>query len=486
MGRVILYLVKYWLKNYPITCEIWSYESNKQHTKELLGDLLEDAICSDRIKLITEETFNEVKRSRWAYFKEGLGLAGKILIYGSHVNWKQPYRIYCMHYGNIFCWGMGASTIEGSWISRLNYMPVDISFSIVLILAGFVTRGIRRVVLKNKIIMKERKTQDQLAVLANRYSQADCMVIPIVTLKSGLDLDFPRLVILLDLVTLEYYDYFIGIDPNLIYWIDDGRKCAEEYGRQGIFFCGISNYVIIKQLLKYINTVRKENTGYIYLAAMIPDGISKKLLSRRTIQNKYKIEGRYIFYPTQIRPYKNIITLLKAVQLLRLNNIDIKVVLTAEYGFKYDPKACEYSDNNGLWNRIIFCKSVPELDLYSLYAHAEAITVTSLFEGGFPLQALEALMMDTPVIMAKIPVTLERLAHEGLAQESCGLLLYSPEDENGLAEGIRAILRDRGKVVQNQERAKRKLLSYTWDDVSREYYERLSKVVGNSNRSQNV
>lgn len=485
-GRLVFYLVKYLIKNYPITCEIWSYECNKKEIHVLFKDLLENAMYSSRIKLITEETFYGKRRPRWEVFREGMNLAGRILFSGSHANWKRPYQHYYRHYGTSFCGWPKVLAMNHNRDNGLKLLPTDLSFLLVLIISGFIARGIRRMILKSTILVRQNIFRDPLAILANRYSQANCMVIPIVSLASGLNVRLPTMIIFLDMVNLEFYDYFIAIDANLKQWIEEGKKCAEDYARQNVYFCGISNYVIERHLLKYIPDVREENTGHIYLAAMVPDSISERVLSRDAIRKKYHIEGQYIFYPTQVRPYKNIITLLKALQILRLQNTFIYLVLTAQHGFQYDPNAGEYADKHGLGDQIIFCKSIPELDLYSLYAHADVVTVTSLFEGGFPLQALEALVMDAPLILSRIPVTLERLTYEGLAPETCGLRLYSPEDENELAGEIKMVLQDRGESIRRQTKAKRKLLSYTWDDVSRKYYECLSMVVERFNHLSDV
>ena len=51
--------------------------------------------------------------------------------------------------------------------------------------------------------------------------------------------------------------------------------------------------------------------------------------------------------------------------------------------------------------RVVIAKDVTEEQLYALHAHAAATVVPTLFEGGFPWQGLEAMLMNTPAITAK-------------------------------------------------------------------------------------
>jgi glycosyltransferase involved in cell wall biosynthesis len=333
---------------------------------------------------------------------------------------------------------------------------------------------VKRVSINREVEYDKEEGGDILAGLANKYSKANCFLIPIVTLGNGLELKFPEVVILHDLVTLEFYDYFVSENPKWKDWIEYGKRCAEKYGEKGVFFCGISKYVIKNQLLKFIKTVKEEKTDFIYHAPMIPEDVSKKIIEKGVLFKKYGIKGRYIFYPTQIRPYKNLITLLKAIKILDNNGINIQLVLTAN--FEHDKKSQKYLEENNLLKNIVFCGDVTESELYSLYRYADVTVTTSLFEGGFPLQALEAIMIGSPVIAAKIPVTIERLVHEGFNEMNCGIKLFNAEDEHELADSIKYVIENRDPIVTEQNVLRNKFAGYTWDVVSKKYYSILSKI----------
>lgn len=318
-----------------------------------------------------------------------------------------------------------------------------------------------------------------LVELANKHSLAECFYIPIVILKNGLGLKRPKVVALHDLITIEFYDHFIAENPRLKEMIDETRHVADAYAAQGAFFCSNSEYVQMNHTLKYIN-VPRENTGYVYVPAYMPDNIEARVLSNEQIRQRYGISGDYLYYPTQIRPHKNVITLVKALKLLMDRGVEIKLVLTGSTDHSRDIKT--YIEENSLGARIIFAKDVPEADLFSLYKYSAAAVVPTLFEGGFPMQGLEAMLMDAPTIMARIPVTLERLANEGLDLNDCGIKLFSPEDENELAERISEVLKDRDAALAGQKRAKERLFRLSLKKSSGDYFEVFSRVIKKAER----
>jgi hypothetical protein len=53
------------------------------------------------------------------------------------------------------------------------------------------------------------------------------------------------------------------------------------------------------------------------------------------------------------------------------------------------PAVARFIVDKGLGARVILAKDVSEETLYALHAYAAATTVPTLFEGGFPWQALE-------------------------------------------------------------------------------------------------
>jgi glycosyltransferase involved in cell wall biosynthesis len=107
----------------------------------------------------------------------------------------------------------------------------------------------------------------------------------------------------------------------------------------------------------------------------------------------------------------------------------------------------------------------------------------NLFEKGLPWQIMEALLMGTPAIMARIPVTVERLEKEGIDLNDPGLMFFDPHDANQLVEKIIEAVSDREGVALKQQAIREKLLRRTWEDVGREYFEIFVNLAEEQNAS---
>jgi glycosyltransferase involved in cell wall biosynthesis len=125
-----------------------------------------------------------------------------------------------------------------------------------------------------------------------------------------------------------------------------------------------------------------------------------------------------------------------------------------------------------LADHIVFARDVSEEALYALHAYAAATVVPTLFEGGFPWQSLEAMLMDTPAIMSDINAVSERVAAFGI--DPTGLRRFEPFDVDALASHMRDALADRAELVRGQRPARDALFRYQWDDVAHAYFRVIS------------
>jgi glycosyltransferase involved in cell wall biosynthesis len=117
---------------------------------------------------------------------------------------------------------------------------------------------------------------------------------------------------------------------------------------------------------------------------------------------------------------------------------------------------------------VVLARGVSETSLYSLHAHAAATVVPTLFEAGFPWQALEAMLVKTPAIVSRIPAVMERLARFGI--DAAGLRLFDPYDVGTLAIHMREALVARESIVRDQEAVRAKLFEYSWNDTADAYF----------------
>lgn len=271
-----------------------------------------------------------------------------------------------------------------------------------------------------------------------------------------------------DMAVAEHYGDFIAKDPLYIARNLDYIWRAENFAARGADFFSNSDTVRLTEIIRYIPNLSEACTHVVYIPPNIPDYGVDDVMSRDELKEKFALEGRYLFYPTQIRPYKNVSTLVCAFARLQKDNPDLKLVLT---GTPEDvPEVAELIKTNNIASRLVLLKNVSERELYSLYFHAAAIPVASVFEGGFHYQAMEAFLMQAPPVVAAIPVVQERIQSLGFTEDNCGFLLFDPLNDEDLAEKLQKVLDNRAEAVQAQSQFAKKLMSYTWKKTIPQYY----------------
>ncbi len=155
----------------------------------------------------------------------------------------------------------------------------------------------------------------------------------------------------------------------------------------------------------------------------------KQSLKRKTeVKQKYRLPDNFILNVGTIEPRKNLLLLVKALQLLP----DVKLVVIGKQS-AYFKQVRQYIVANGLEKRIMFIDNVNFDELPAIYQLAHVFVYPSRYEG-FGIPILEALASGTPVIAAT-----------GSCLEEAGgpdSFYVDPDDEKDLAEKIKMVLSD--------------------------------------------
>jgi glycosyltransferase involved in cell wall biosynthesis len=181
---------------------------------------------------------------------------------------------------------------------------------------------------------------------------------------------------------------------------------------------------------------------------------------------------RFLFYASQLRPNKNVITLLRAYEwLLRRQAISHKLILT---GSPHEfPSIKEFIAEKGLENDVLFLYGLSERELAACYMLADLAVNPSLSEGGFPFTFAEAVSVGTPVVMASIPVTTEYLGSAPVA----GSMLFDPYDWRALADRIEWAVANRQQLYRAQrEFFDERVATRTWGDVVDDHIRALDRI----------
>ena len=165
------------------------------------------------------------------------------------------------------------------------------------------------------------------------------------------------------------------------------------------------------------------------------------------VKSKYNLPDNYLLSVGTIEERKNLLTIVKALNLLR----DIKLVVVGKKR-DYFKTVNDYIVANKLESRVLFLEKVETEELPAIYKLAQVFIYPSLFEG-FGIPIIEALTSKTPVIAAntsslpeaggKDSIYFDATNHEQLAIE-IQKIISSPE--------LRNIIIDKGYIYSQKYR----------------------------------
>lgn len=272
-----------------------------------------------------------------------------------------------------------------------------------------------------------------------------------------------------DMAVAEHYEEFVEKDPCYMARNSDYIWRAENLATRNSVFFSNSGTVRDSQILKYVRGLNPERSKVVYIPPNIPEYSAETLIPEQNLREQFSLKGPYLFYPTQIRPYKNVSTLIRAFALLVKEYPELKLVLT---GTPSDvPDVEKALRETGAEHRVLLLKNLTETELYSVYHYAAAVPVTSVFEGGFHYQAMEGLFQSAPIVVADIPVVRERIRSFGFKVDEADFPIFSPKDPEDLARCLRTVLEDRPAALERQREFAHRLMSYTWKEAVQQYYE---------------
>lgn len=182
-----------------------------------------------------------------------------------------------------------------------------------------------------------------------------------------------------------------------------------------------------------------------------------------------------LLFVGSLEPRKNLTTLIKALEILKEQDIAIPLVLTGPKGWKNKNFKDLISDSSVAEN-VCHKGFVSDEELRRLYSESAAVIFPSLYEG-FGLPVLEALASRTPVLTSRGTV-MESILGE------CGTY-FDPSSPQSMAEAIKNFLnahqgQDNSPAVMNPENFENRrqaiLSQYTWENSARKLIKVFEKV----------
>lgn len=185
---------------------------------------------------------------------------------------------------------------------------------------------------------------------------------------------------------------------------------------------------------------------------------------------KYSLdEIDYVVYPSVDRPHKNVLTLLRAVEiLLRRKQMNIKFVTTSHY---VSPEAEAFIIKNRMFFDALYTTTLDSASLDGLIARARLIVHPSLAEGGDIFNFSRAVAAGVPALLADIPVVREMFDRWDIPKLTYEPWLFSATDAEALAELIARSINQRANIIVSQQDVHRRLLKYNFTAMASRYYD---------------
>jgi glycosyltransferase involved in cell wall biosynthesis len=207
-----------------------------------------------------------------------------------------------------------------------------------------------------------------------------------------------------------------------------------------------------KEIIKFTGCPEKKIT-------VIHNGVKQNVIHTNieSTKVKYDLPVKYILFVGNVKPHKNLKSLLQAYLLLDPEiRTAYKIVIAGKKdGFiTGDTHLTRFIESSGLSSSIIFTGYVEDEDMDALYAEASLFVFPSLYEG-FGLPPLEAMLNNCPVIVSNI----------ASLPEICGdaSLYFDPLNVQDIALKIKYVLND-AQLRQNLiQKGKNRIKKFTWE-----------------------
>jgi glycosyltransferase involved in cell wall biosynthesis len=214
-------------------------------------------------------------------------------------------------------------------------------------------------------------------------------------------------------------------------------------------------------------------------AAPIEEYAGMTLRGEREFRRYYGLDKSYFVFPSIVRPHKNHIRLIDAffrfAQRRGADDLGPYLVFTDHVArLCWNNALRELGDRyeSDIVNRVKCLGRLPARDIPALYKYAAGTVVPTLFEGNFPFPVLESLTMETPVAFSRIPMAMEAIDNPG------DFIIFDPYDVADIERAIGELWECKTGLAAKQRAALGGLLERTWQDVAREYYGVIDRVLG--------
>jgi len=260
-------------------------------------------------------------------------------------------------------------------------------------------------------------------------------------------------------------------DVNHLAYRQDGFKIKHRYAKKLIDNSVLKSQKIItvsqfskKEILKFTKSEEKK-INVIY------NGMDADFYKDPSGDQDVNLPKLYFLFVGNVKPHKNLITLLKAYMILPdyLRKRYKIVVLGKRDGFITPDKEIRYFiEKNNLEHSIHFTGYLNDNMIASLYKKATIFIFPSNYEG-FGLPLLESMACDTPVICSNIPCFIE------IAGDAA--LYFDQNKPVSLSEKIIQFIENKDLRDEFIEKGKIRIKRYAWKKAADEHMAIFKEII---------
>lgn len=153
-------------------------------------------------------------------------------------------------------------------------------------------------------------------------------------------------------------------------------------------------------------------------------------------------------------PRKNISTILKALALLRQQNLPVCFI---KAGADFADQQKDFINRQKLTDCIHYIEKPDKAVLIKLYGAADALVAPSLYEG-FGITLLEAMACGTPVIASNVTSLPEVVGKAGI--------LVPPQDASAIARATQALRANPQEAARLSQLGRQRVQTFTWQNAA--------------------
>jgi glycosyltransferase involved in cell wall biosynthesis len=170
------------------------------------------------------------------------------------------------------------------------------------------------------------------------------------------------------------------------------------------------------------------------------------------VRERYGLPERYLLTVGTIEPRKNLSRLLDALDILRRQGEDVRLVIVGQTGWLYHDFLAKMEQ---FQHRDVVVRPgfVPDADLPAFYGGAAVTVIASLYEG-FGLPIIESMACGTPVVSSRV-ASLPELGGDAARY-------FDPEDAEEMAAVIGEVWRDSGLCHRLSEQGLVQAARFSW------------------------